>query len=127
MTWQSRQPRVYRFIDKKYADEFFNSGTLRLSSFRQFSQHTDEQRLDGSEGEGMVLHRTSENGGQTFFARLKATHNAYVLCGSLTPSLALMDAFESDSGITITDPPNFAKAIATKIPNFKSGIDGPCS
>lgn len=127
MTWQSRQPRIYRFMDKTYVDEFFNSGILRLSSFKQFSRHTDEQRLDSSEGEAMVLHRTSENGGQTLWARIRAGDNAYVVCGSLTPSLGLMNAFNSDSGIVITDPFNFAKAIAAKILNFKSGIDGPCS
>ena len=38
---------------KTYIDDFFESGHLPLSSFDHFKSHTDVERLDANEGEGV--------------------------------------------------------------------------
>lgn len=52
-----------------------------LSSFSRFAEHDDEQRLDTNEGKVHLIHRTSENGGQTLHVEMDFGHDAYVLCG----------------------------------------------
>jgi hypothetical protein len=44
--WKLRQPYVYRYLKKRHVDQFFEDGTLRLSSFSEFSKHRDEAKLD---------------------------------------------------------------------------------
>lgn len=125
--WISRSPRVYRFLNREFVDEFFRTGHLRLSSFCRFSQHADEQRLDSQEGKAILIHVTNENGGQTVYARLEVGANAYILCGSLVPSRTIMSSFGADSAIVIFDTRGFGEAVSNKIPNVNVGFDGPCS
>ena len=98
-----------------------------LSSFQRFASHVDEQRLDQNEGKTFLVHRTQENGGQTLLVEMDFGHDAYVLCGSLLPSVDLMHAFGATSGIVIMDPAGFAASIAEVLPGFHRGVDGPCS
>jgi hypothetical protein len=45
-----RTPPLTRYLEAVFADEFFNAGKLRISSFSAFRRHPDEQRGDPSEG-----------------------------------------------------------------------------
>lgn len=108
-------------------DDFFEHGRLRLSSFGKFSQHEDEQRHDVKEGHALLVHRTSEGGGQILTVRIEPNHNAYVLCGSSVPSKSLMEAFEADSAIIIQDVVGFVGAVADALPGFVRSIHGICS
>jgi hypothetical protein len=54
-------------------------------------------------------------------------HDAYVLCGSMSPSKELMSGFGADSAIVICDTTAFAREVAKCIPAFRVGIEGPCS
>ena len=127
MNWLTRHPRVYRYMERKYVDDYFVSGKLMLSSFERFSKHADEQRLDSSEGKTYLIHRTAQNGGQTLLVEADFGRDAYVLCGSLLPSLELMSAFGADSGIVIKNPMAFAYSISKCLRGFTRGYDGPCS
>lgn len=127
MNWIVRRPRVYRYLESAYVDEFFSSGRLMLSSFSRFAEHVDEQRLDSKEGKTYLVHRTNDNGGQTLLVEMDFGHDAYVLCGSLLPSLDLMHAFGANSAIVIIDPAGFAAAVAKALNGFRLGVDGPCS
>lgn len=98
-----------------------------LSSFERFAMHADEQRLDSNEGKTYLIHRTAENGGQTLLVEADFGHDAYILCGSLLPSLELMSAFGADSGIVIKNPLAFADSISKSLRGFTRGYDGPCS
>jgi hypothetical protein len=51
--WTMLRPTLYRFLESKYVDAFFQEGSLRLSSFERFAQHPDEQRKDAGEGWGV--------------------------------------------------------------------------
>lgn len=75
-------PAVYRFMDKRYVDKFFDTGELKLSSFRSFSKHADESRRDGSDGKSIHFIRTKS--GQSLFVPLimNTAPNVLVLCGT---------------------------------------------
>ncbi len=126
--WFIRRPLVYRYLEKCWVDAFFETGALRLSSFAAFARHEDDQRKDGQEGGGVLVHENPDKDNPfTIFSKISQGHNAYVLCGStrFTEDLALK--FEADSGFRINDPTAFANAISAHIPGFKGGLEGLCS
>jgi len=124
--WHVCTPTVFRYLPAEYVDAFFVDGSLRLSSFRMFKQHADEQRLDKREGDTMFVHRTSQNGGQTISAWASHGKTAYVLCGTMRHEQSLMERFGCDSYIRINDPTKFGIVIARHIPTFRVGAEGPC-
>src|ERR1041385_1726306 len=124
--WTLFTPPVFRYLPTRYADEFFESGLLRLSSFRRFHQHTDEQRFDANEGNAILVHRNSEGTGQTAYVVASGGRNAYVLCGSMRDHSELMKRFEADSYIRINDTNAFATAVARHVPGLNAGAEGPC-
>src|SRR6185437_2766358 len=79
--WSIVRPRVYRFLESKWIDAFFEDGSLRLSSFRQFAQHEDEQRHDPAEGWGI---RAGVGPNMTVFMVGGRGSDAYVLCGTVS-------------------------------------------
>ena len=126
-SWATRHPRVYRYLERQYVDEYFASGKLMLSSFERFAKHTDEQRLDSKEGKTYLMHRTDKNGGQTLLVEADFGHDAYVLSGSTLPSVDLMNAFGANSAIVIKDPIRFAHSVGNALNGYRQGFDGPCS
>lgn len=124
--WSIRRPFVFRYLDRSFVDRFFYNGTLRLSSFSAFSKHEDEERLDTSEGMGILENVDHEDEGQTIFAVMGQGHDAYVLCGSTIHSSNLAQAFQADSGFRINDPTAFGVAVAQSIPGFRAGLEGAC-
>lgn len=126
MQWFNHSPRIYRFIESRYVDAFFETGELRLSSFAQFSKHTDEQRLDGKEGTVSMVYRPPRDSGDIVITGIVGT-DAYVLSTCLVPSTEVMRSFSADSAIVIHDPRAFALAVAEAVPGFTHGFDGPCS
>ena len=127
MDWNRRSPTVYRFLPKRYVDEFFSSGRLRLSSFKQFARHADEQRLDGDEGTVHLLCRADESSPESLLTSVSVGSDAYVLSASLLPSAEVMAAFRADSAIVVRDPVSFGRTVGEAIPGVVCGFDGPCS
>jgi len=124
--WRVRRPHLYRYLEKRFADEFFRTGALRLSSFAHFSSHADEQRLDDSEGKGILSHVNSEGDGQTLIAAMSQGQDAFVLCTSLIYSDELAKAFNTDSGFRVNDIFAFANAISRHVSGFTVGLEGAC-
>jgi hypothetical protein len=121
--WVIRRPYVYRYLDKQFVDDFFESGKLRIGSFNQFSLHADEQRLDRSEGWGIVENHNDK--GSIFWAVGQGS-TAAVLCGSTLFSENLQTAFQTDSGFRIDNTTAFGNVISSHIPGFRIGIEGTC-
>lgn len=122
--WKVILPAVYRYLPMRFVDAFFETGSLRLSSFKQFAKHVDEARLDANEGQSMV---NMQGAGRQFGAILSGGRNAFVLCGSTTLSHELMEKFEGSAGaIEITNAPEFALAVSRQLAGFVSGISGHC-
>jgi hypothetical protein len=124
--WHLCSPVLYRYLPSKFADAFFSDGSLRLSSFKQFHQHADEQRLDRNEGRTMFVHQTSEGGGQSLRAWARHGHNAFVLCAATHYDREQMSLFGCDSYIRIDNPTAFGQAVARHIPGLNAGAEGLC-
>lgn len=122
--WQIMVPPVYRFIAQQYVDEFFNDGKLRLSSFKMFSKHADEQRRDVSEGWGFVV--ADGPGGGTLIGALGVGKDMYVLCGTTNFTKEMCQTFsDCDACFVIDNPLGFADAVSNRIPFFRMGLTGP--
>lgn len=125
--WSIRRPAVYRYLDKTYVDDFFDRGVLRLSSFSAFANHSDEERTDTKEGDGVLVHENADNNNPfTVFSRIQQGQKAYVLCGSTHYTQDLSDRFSATSGFRINDTTSFADAIANSLSGFTGGIEGSC-
>lgn len=122
--WEVIVPSVIRYLEDVYVDAFFEKGSLRLSSFKRFRQHTDEQRGDTGEGSIMmeIINPESRHAVVGFNGQ-----EAYVLCGSIIQSAEVMKAFEgAESGIKIKNPVGFADAVSRHISGFVGGFQGDC-
>lgn len=124
--WGLRRPSVYRYMSKKFVDSFFESGCLRIGSFHQFSQHTDEARQDNKEGQGAIFHRNSEGEGTVVMGMMSFGSSSFVFCGSSFFSDTVAEQFGTDSGFRINDTVAFSDAIAHRIPGFRGGCEGSC-
>ncbi|SDY65347.1 hypothetical protein [Nitrosomonas sp. Nm33] len=125
--WNIRLPYVYRYLEKEYVDNFFEKGIIRLSSFENFSKHSDEHRLDSEEGRGVFINATREPKPQTVIAGISYGRNAYVLCGSTIYKNEMSRDFRTNSGFRINDTTGFAEAISRYLPGCVGGIEGLCT
>jgi hypothetical protein len=123
--WISLSRRVLRIMPEEYVDEFFRTGRLRLSSFRVFAEHSDEQRGDKVEGLNVINLQGTKH--ETF---LLTSHgqDAYVLCGSACETLTedLADKFGSRTAIFVRDATEFGLRVSRQIGGFRGGMEGAC-
>jgi len=128
--WSVVLPRVFRYLDQTYIDDFFETGHLRISSFDHFKTHTDEQRLDTQEGtgvhSGVYQSPTDPDDAATLFMVTASGQNHYVLCGSIRESADLCSAFCSDGYFVIENPLGFANEVRRHVPGCIGGIQGHC-
>lgn len=118
-------PDVYRYLDKKYADLFFDQGVMRLSSFARFQRYPDEIRGDASEGKGAIQSK-SEDGFQVVGVT-ETGNDAYILCTSVLETKELMEEFHTDGYFRVKDTLGFSVAISNSIPGFSQAVQGFCN
>ncbi len=121
--WQIRTPRVYRYLDKQYVDEFFNSGRLRLGTFRSFAQHPNEMQRDAEEGKAFPVAYGQDC---TIVAMTQHGQSALILSTSTLLDRSLSKTFEKDHVFCINNTLGFAAAIATHVSGFVDGFEGFC-
>ena len=121
--WEIRTPTLTRYLEKEFTDAFFKEGRLRISSFKNFRKHADENRGDFAEGSAsmqistpMGSHAISAINGQ----------EAYVLCAGTVESASMETSFQTQDGFRILKPLSFADAISGHIPGFIGGMEGLC-
>jgi hypothetical protein len=120
--WHVLRPRIYRYMENKYIDDFFRDGSLRLSSFKKFAEHPDENLRDSCEGKGIQFLTGKDC---TVFLVKKSGENCYVFCCSVLNTNLIFDEFEHDFGcLRIDNSIAFADAISCHIPGFSSGAEG---
>ncbi len=127
--WNISTPTLFRYMEKKYVENFFKDGSIRISSFDQFRKHKDEQRLDVGEGRIMVAHNfptANEGKGQAVDAWVLYDKKAYVLSTSIIFDKKLMKSFNTNSYLRIHDSTNFGMEIAKKIPGLTTAFEGFC-
>jgi hypothetical protein len=117
---------VYRYVDEKFVDAFFQDGSLRLTSFAKCKKHTDEQRLDLEEGRLRLAISDSDTGTLKSLYELEFTDNVYLLCTTLWHNGQLMQDFGCNSFMRIHDPAEFGRRVSRHVPGFRMGGEGPC-
>ncbi|MBY3135114.1 hypothetical protein HFO21_02625 [Rhizobium laguerreae] len=121
--WRIMRPRVFRLMDSQYVDAFFEDGSLRLSSFARFAQHSDEARKDEHEGSGIRVGRGNE---MTIFSVHGTGTNCYVLCGTTTDTERVRSQFPGADGcFVIDDLMGFGSTVSLELPYFDQGLEGP--
>ena len=116
-------PMVFRYLEHQWVDEFFNEGKLKLSSFNKFHQHKDEQRGDKSEGNSFIVGNSSN---LSMYSVVSHGRDAFVLSTSLAYTDGLKKDFNVNDCFVIENPLAFANAIASKVPEYKGLLFGPC-
>jgi len=116
-------PMVVRYLEKEFVDLFFEKGILRLSSFRKFHNHLDEQRGDKKEGNNIIVGQSKT---QTVFSAINHGNDAFVLSTSLVNSKSLMGELNYNSGFVIEDPLKFIQLVGNKLSDLKGLLFGPC-
>jgi hypothetical protein len=122
--WQIVTPRIYRYENQKWIDEFFDSGRPRLSTFAKFASYPDETRGDRDEGKD-VSHGETRDSKSIILAHAQGM-SAAVLCCSHRLDHALREGFNRDSAFQIKDTLGFAFEISRQLPGFRGGLEGSC-
>jgi hypothetical protein len=121
--WNVMLPEVFRYMGKQHVEEFMTHGRLRLKCMVEFKNLPSERTRDEQEGNFLARH-TDPGGNQLMWIDPTGIGwNAYVLCGSTLANQH--SAFGSDC-FRIRETSEFAVTIATKIPQFVQGVQGPC-
>jgi len=76
-------PVINRFIDESYIDEFFNNGSLMLTTFERCKSLEDEIRRDDKEGYSHII---GHKNGLRIETETYVGADAFMLCGSLNDS-----------------------------------------
>lgn len=118
-------PRVFRYMEPKFIDEFFKSGKLRLGSLARFRGYKDEVRGDPNEGKGSVRTRGPNNNVHTVVTVVG--ENGYVFCTSIENSARIGKQFGLKSAFVIDDPMLFTASVARSIPGVAEAFVGPCN
>jgi len=122
--WSVRLPTVVRYLESEYVDMFFNDSIIRLSSFKAFRKHKDEQRHDPAEGR-VSMEIKVPNANHAVVAM--NGQEAYVLCAVTVESENMKARFKTNSGFRITNTLAFADCISRQIPGFIGGVQGLCA
>src|SRR5262249_54186167 len=115
---------IYRFIGAEHVDEFFTSGSLRLSTFHNFSKHQDEQRRDTREASAMIM--SGQTGGLQTSIMMEAERNALILCASLRNDQRTFNRKKYNGCFRIDRIIDFAAAVSRCIPGVIQFIQGFC-
>lgn len=121
-----RLPKVYRYLNAKFIDEFFNTGKLKIGTFKRFREYPDEILGDKNEGRGL-LRATSDKENFSFNIHTPVGDNAYILCCSLINTDELRKKFNADSCFVINDPLKFSIAISKALNGFDHSRQGFCN
>lgn len=121
--WSLNVPAVNRYIETKFADEFFENGSLRLSTFPHYTAIEDASRRDEREGQANFQFTRS---GLRIAGWQNVGKRSYVMCTSTSEAPVLMTLFNCDNYIRIANVLAFADAVSRYIPGFIGGHIGPC-
>ncbi len=117
-------PTVYRYLEARFVDALLQRGELRLSSFRAFRKHKDEERGDLLEGSAMSF-GVDEALNREFGIFSTIGQNAYVLCATLHPDPKLRTSLGGGC-FEIINIDAFACTVANEIPGMTGVMAGFC-
>lgn len=114
--------RLYRYLEKQYADIFFDTGSIMLSSFER-CRGFDDARGDPREGKANFL---ISSGTHVVAGINNAGSRTYLLCTSRLYSRDLAEKFNTDGCFSIRKPAHFAQVIRECISDVVSHHMGDC-
>jgi hypothetical protein len=117
-------PPLYRSMQQKHVDEFFSSGALRISSFRQFANHPDEQHRDT--GEATAMATSTPVGGLQATVFIEPNRDALILCASLRSDQRSFTSQHYTASFRIDRANEFGMAVARCIPGVIGFLQGFC-
>jgi len=122
---QAHPTPIYRYLSQQeYVDNFFNHGQIRISTVKDFAKHPDERFVDNEEGNN-ILAVTGEN--STLYSLTEHGQASYIMSCSLLGPWANIRKYRKMHCYEITNPWQFAIAIAGKVNNCSNVVLGPCS
>jgi hypothetical protein len=121
---QAHPTPVYRYMDAEFVEQFFSSGTLRLSSFEAFSRHPDELLRDAHEGKN-ILTALGEN--STMYVVSEHGKACLIISASYLGPWSASKLSHRRTCFEITNPWGFAAAIAAAINGCSAAVLGACS
>jgi hypothetical protein len=126
LPWHIVNPTVVRYLERRYVDDFFETGKLRIPSCKAFWKHGDEQR--GDQHEALIRVVGTHTSGGRFDGSACFAGDSFVLSTSCVEDLAVGSTFASsyDAAIRILDPVGFGVAVARSVPGYKGGFQGFC-
>lgn len=122
--WGIRTPNLTRYLEKRYVEDFFKYGKLRIPSFKRFRNNPDEELGDAFEGR--VSAQIATPTGSHAISAING-QEAYVLCATTVESQSIEAKFRTEFGIRILNTLGFANCISSHISGFIGGIEGLCS
>jgi len=121
-------PRIYRFMDEKYIDEFLSTGSLFISSFKRCLSLENEDRKDESEGKVKVL---GHDGRYTVKMAIGVPNTSFLLCTSLSENNIMPGGNEYSHCLEILDSDKFIDMVTLAL--IENGYQvnrvlcGPCN
>lgn len=117
-------PPLYRTMEKKYVDEFYEKGNLRLSSFLKFKTTEDSKRKDPDEGVHEILYKY---GNKHIKTKTYHGYHNYILCASTKEDILTSELSNDLAHLIIEKPIPFMHEISKQIPEFIGMRFGPVS
>jgi len=121
---QAHPTPVYRYMDTEFVDQFFSSGTLRLSSFEAFSRHPDESLRDANEGKNILAALGKDS---TMYMVSEHGKTSLIISASYRGPWSPSKLSSGRACCEITNPWGFASAIATSINGCSEAVLGACT
>lgn len=120
-------PMIYRFIEERYIDSFFQTGTLKFSTFEKCKKLEDANRNDTQEGISVL---NGYDGKYQIQCKIGVGCDAIILCTSLCNSYTDRNNITYGKSIEIFNVPGFISAISEQLKKMgyglKSILFGPC-
>ncbi|MGF6611715.1 hypothetical protein OKW45_006637 [Paraburkholderia sp. WSM4175] len=114
---------VYRHLPKIWANHFFDTGELLLTTLPKCREHEEESRRDGTDGK---LSFAILDGQQIMAGLSIAGKSSYLLCTSCSCAEPIQQRFGTDSWIEIIDVQGFAQAVCRAVGSDTRPMFVPC-
>jgi hypothetical protein len=103
---------VYRHLEQEWVEDFFRTGSLRLTTLAQCREHEISNRADPRDGR---IDFSIRDDSQMMAGVNKAGLRSYMLCASRSCAEPIQRRFNTDSWIEILDVAGFSNAVAKAI------------
>ena len=124
--WLIKREPVFRLLDDvHWANNFFETGEIKLSCFNLFRKYPDEMQGDKNEGEAMIGGYDSENK-KSNYIQYDSGHNAFIMSTTKQLTDDVINDFNAKCAIQIDNPSLFAFEISKKLPFVNAGLEGSC-